>query len=157
MKNKSMLCGVLIGVIGVILFACVIPNPDTKPIVTTNTTGVITTNLPPKFIVDGATLSNFFSQLKDANAMSAPVNPYSGPIDLGLKLGLGLTTVASGLLAWFKNKRANTATTALVATIKGVEDATVGIVDSPVKLAIEDRAKTAGVATFLDQHVQANT
>jgi hypothetical protein len=156
-KINPCLGGILTGLLIITLYGCVIPNPNTAPVVTQTTNGTLVTNFPDKFVIDYATLSNVFGRLKDVNAISAPVNPYKSPIDLGLELGLGVTTLASGLLAWFKNRKLGTTTTALTATIKGVEDATMGVENSPVKIAISDRATAAGVQDFLDQHVQANT
>jgi hypothetical protein len=127
-------------------------NPATgQPVTVTNaSTGVVTTNVQPPFVPNNS-VTSAVNTIGSLNSATAPLNPYSGLVSLGL----GLTTVIAGGIAAWQNKKASGLGSQLTAVIQGVESATSQptVTADSVKQSIQSHATAAGVQPALAQNV----
>jgi hypothetical protein len=153
-----------------LLHGCATPNPNAgqpivnpatgQPVTSTNAAGVVVTNVQPPFLPN-AGVASAVGTIGALNTATAPLNPYSGLVSLGL----GLTTLIAGGIAAWKNNQASGLNSQLTAVIQGVESATstngttnpAPISAASVKQSIQSHATAAGVQPALAAKVLSVT
>jgi hypothetical protein len=100
----------VVGIVG-----CVTKNPEYKPLPADQDP---VTN--PQFISNAAAISNTVAMAHGINQVTAPVNPYSAPMDLAIDSVAGLVAIASAFYARLKHNKAAESARALDTMALGV-------------------------------------
>lgn len=132
----------------VALAGCTTANPNYNPAQPPSVTN-------PAYVPDTNKLAQVFTPIQAAATATAPVDPYAGLVDLGIKGGLLLATLISGVIASSQTKKASAqaAATAHLATVlpdnmvdKAVNTAPNAAVASTVAAALNAAPDTGVVA-----------